>query len=51
MAKQAKATDNKLIDLTRDVFYASLGVQKAAYEFGVDKYESFSKARKYVFVM
>lgn len=46
MATKAKASDSKLIDLTRDVIYASLGVQKAAYEFGVDKFESFSKARK-----
>ena len=28
------------------MFYASLGVQKVAYEFGVDKYSEFSKQRK-----
>ncbi|MGB5326289.1 MAG: hypothetical protein WBN40_12805 [Pseudomonadales bacterium] len=46
MAKKANAADNKFIDLTRDMLYASLGVQKVAYEFGVDKYEAFTKARK-----
>jgi hypothetical protein len=28
------------------MLYASLGAQKVAYEFGVDKYEAFTKARK-----
>ncbi|MBT8139619.1 MAG: hypothetical protein KJP25_07610 [Gammaproteobacteria bacterium] len=43
---KAKSKDNKFIDLARDVIYASLGAQKAAYDMGSDKYEAFAKARK-----
>ena len=46
MAKKSTSSESKIIELTRDMFYASLGVQKVAYEFGVDKYSEFSKQRK-----
>jgi len=46
MAKQTKLSQNKIIDISRDVVYASLGVQKTAYDFSVDQYTKFTKQRK-----
>ena len=46
MAKKSTSSESKIIELTRDMFYASLGIQKVAYEFGVEQYSEFSKQRK-----